>query len=466
MITAESAECAERNPLKETKGRSARSAVRGVALIVVLWMMAILTLLLYAFLGEMQVEYALAGGFGDEKKAEQLAWSAVDAACANLAADIKPWHELIDLWSDDEVNFFEVELGDGAYSVLHPLYDEAGTVLWGVEDEASKVNINYAPKELLVRLPRVTEEVADSIIDWRDADTNPGASGAEDSYYGGLSPSYKAKNQPFETVEELLYVRGMTLEILYGEDANLNGRLDPNEDDGSATPPDDDRDGVLDPGLYALVTVWSADRNTTLEDEPRVNVNTAPPDQLRQAGLQGNEIQSIIQARGQGGGLRSLAHLLGTLSPQRFKQVADRLTIFEGERVPGQVNVNTAPKVVLLALPGITEEIAVRLLDYRSQPGVDLSNIGWLTDVTQAQEFQQFANYVTVRSHQFRIHAVGRVGTPYASLTAESEVERPGAFRRMVAVFDRLATPRPRLVYWKDASKFGMPYDPSAGPNP
>jgi type II secretory pathway component PulK len=429
-------------------------------------MMSILTLLLYAFLGEMQVEYALAGGFGEQKKAEQLAWSAVDAACAALATDAKPWHELIDPWSDDEVSFFEVELGDGAYSVFHPLYDDTGRVLWGVEDEASKVNLNYAPKELLLKLPRVTEEIADSIIDWRDADTNPGASGAEDSYYGGLNPPYKAKNQPFETIEELLYVRGMTFEILYGEDANLNGRLDPNENDGTATPPDDDRDGVLDPGLYALTTVWSVDRNSSLDDQPRINVNTAPPDQLRQAGLQANEIQSILQARGQGGPFRSLAHLLGILPAPRFKQVVDRLTVFDGERVPGQVNINTAPKVVLLALPGITEEIAVRLLDYRSQPGVDLSNIGWLTDVTQPQEFQQFAGYVTVRSNQFRIHAVGRIGTPYASLTAESEVERPGAFRRMVAVFDRLAQPRPRLVYWKDASRFGMPYDPSDGPNP
>jgi hypothetical protein len=35
----------------------------------------------------------------------------------------------------------------------------------------------------------------------------------------------------------------------------------------------------------------------------------------------------------------------------------------------------------------------------------------------------------------------------------------------MVAVFDKLATPNPRLVYWKDQSKLGMPYDPMDGPN-
>jgi hypothetical protein len=42
--------------------------------------------------------------------------------------------------------------------------------------------------------------------------------------------------------------------------------------------------------------------------------------------------------------------------------------------------------------------------------------------------------------------------------------ERPGAIKRMMAVFDKLATPAPRLVYWKDMTKLGMPYDPAAGP--
>jgi hypothetical protein len=62
---------------------------------------------------------------------------------------------------------------------------------------------------------------------------------------------------------------------------------------------------------------------------------------------------------------------------------------------------------------------------------------------------------------------VGRVGTPYdpGAGTSDEVAERPGAFRRMVAVFDKLATPNPRLLYWKDQSKLGIPYDPMDGPN-
>ncbi len=55
---------------------------RGVALIVVLWISAILTLLLYAFLMESEVEYALAEGYGRRRKAEQVALSGVDKAIA------------------------------------------------------------------------------------------------------------------------------------------------------------------------------------------------------------------------------------------------------------------------------------------------------------------------------------------------------------------------------------------------
>jgi general secretion pathway protein K len=181
-----------------------------VALIVVLWIVAILTLLLYSFLTRMRVEYALAAGFGDEKKAEQLAWSAIDYGCAAAKNNVKTWHALTDPeWSHDDLKFFEVALGDGAFTLSHPTYGDDRRVLWGLDDETSKINLNVAPKAVLARLPRMTEEIADSIIDWRDADANPGASGAEDSYYLALDPPYRCKNQPFESVEELLLVGGV-----------------------------------------------------------------------------------------------------------------------------------------------------------------------------------------------------------------------------------------------------------------
>ena len=447
---------------------------KGVALLIVLWMMAILTLLMYAFLADMQVEYAVSGGYADGKKAEQLAWSAIDLACATVLSDTQKWQSLNDTtWASNPVSFYEVPLGDGSFTIFRPTYDDTGTVLWGLDDEASKINLNTAPREVLLKLPNMTEEIADAILDWRDSDATPGSAGAESSYYNGLTPPYNCKNQPFETLEELLYVKGITPQLLYGEDFNLNGRLEPNENDGDQTWPPDNRDGKLDPGLWSLCSVWSSDQNVDAEGQKRVNLNTASAPELVQAGLQNPEVQQILTQR-QVVPFLSVAQLLGgqgipaVVTPQRFKLVVDKLGVVSDEKVPGLVNVNTAPKQVLLCLPGITEEIALKIMEYRTTPGNDLSNMGWLLNVVEPAVLQRFAPFITCRSYQFRIHAVGRVGTPYsatAGMSADNQ-ERPRAFRRMVAVFDKLAAPNPRLVYWKDQTKLGMPYDPQDGPNP
>ena len=101
---------------------------KGVALLVVLWITAALTLIMYAFLGEMQVEYSLSGSYGDEKKAEQLAWSAVDLACITVDNAVQPWHGPNDLWATNPDRFYEIALGDGAFSVLQPTYADDGTL--------------------------------------------------------------------------------------------------------------------------------------------------------------------------------------------------------------------------------------------------------------------------------------------------------------------------------------------------
>jgi len=447
---------------------------KGVALLIVLWIMAILTLLMYSFLGDMQVEYAIAGGYGDSRKADQLCWSAIDLACATVVNDTQTWQSLNDTtWATNSTTFYEVELGEGAFTVFRPTYDDQQTVLWGLDDEASKLNLNTATREMLLKLPNMTEEIVDAILDWRDTDATPGASGAESSYYATLNPPYNCKNAPFETLEELLFVKGMTPALLFGEDFNLNGVLDPNENDGDDHWPPDNRDGKLDPGLWSLCTVWSMDKNVDATGARRVNLNSATPDQLAAAGLNPGEVQQIATQR-QVIPFLSPAQLLGgsglpaVLTRERFIAVVDKLGVTDEQNVPGLVNINTCPKQVLLTLPGITDEIAVKIMEYRTTPGNDLSNMGWLLNVVEPEVLQRFALFITCRSYQFRIHAVGRIGTPYSAGVGSStdNAERPRAFRRMVAVFDKLATPNPRLVYWKDQTKLGMPYDPQDGPTP
>lgn len=157
-------------------------------------------------------------------------------------------------------------------------------IRYGLTDEASKVNINTASREQLLKLfdqfefeDVTSPELADAIIDWRDEDDTPNSFyGAESDYYFSLNPPYRAKNRYFESVEELLMVKGFNAngQILYGEDYNRNGYLDENEDDGpDGVFPPDDGDGVLDQGILPFVTVYSWDWNSANDNKPRININ-------------------------------------------------------------------------------------------------------------------------------------------------------------------------------------------------
>lgn len=430
---------------------------RGVALIIVLWIAVILTLVLYAFLAEMLTETSLSNGYVDKKRAEQLSYSAVDKGVATVLTNTATHHSLQDTWANSETEWYEVELGEGVFTAIRPAYAN-DKVYWGLQDEASRLNINVATKEVLMKLPGMTEEIADSILDWRDADENPGASGAESSYYETLQPGYACKNANFETVEELLFVKGVTPALFWGEDKNQNGILDPGEDA--------DGNGEMTWGFYPFITVYTTEKNLRADGKARLDLNTGVANYQQEIG---DVVPAQVQQRMQmyivqNQGYRSIAHVLDVqgMTPEMFKQIADRLTVLgQLQDIPGLININTAPKPVLMVLPNINEEFVDALISYRTTEGIDLSNIGWLLDVPvddnlKRQQMKEIANFVTVRSYQFRIDGVGRVGTRIEGTDLDEEA-KPFAFRRTVAVYDTILK---RLIYFKDMSALGFPYDP------
>jgi general secretion pathway protein K len=61
----------------------------------------------------------------------------------------------------------------------------------------------------LYRILDLDPALVDPLVDWLDADDVPfGTSGAESKDYGALSPPYRAKNAPLDSLQELLAVRG------------------------------------------------------------------------------------------------------------------------------------------------------------------------------------------------------------------------------------------------------------------
>jgi hypothetical protein len=163
---------------------------------------------------------------------------------------------------------------------------------FGVEDESGKININalrqlagrgqgqgqgqggsqgqgggqgQAARDILMRLPNMTEEIANAILNWSRTGPSDEAGLNDDSlYYSSLG--YAAKYGPLESLEELLLVRGVTPRLLLGNDLNRNGILEPEEDDTG---------GVLDPGWARYLTVYSRERNLDSQGQPRIFLNDA-----------------------------------------------------------------------------------------------------------------------------------------------------------------------------------------------
>jgi type II secretory pathway component PulK len=144
---------------------------------------------------------------------------------------------------------------------------------FGVIDECGKINLNAMMKldpsgqilhDVLMKLPNMTEDIANSILDWLDPDDDPRTNGAENEYYSTLTPPYRTKNGPLDSLEELLLVKGVTPQLLFGNDRNRNGVLDPDENDGS---------GAVDRGWSAYLTVYSRERNIDADGNPRIYVN-------------------------------------------------------------------------------------------------------------------------------------------------------------------------------------------------
>jgi general secretion pathway protein K len=178
-----------------------RGEARGFALILVLWIVALLAVIAAGLVSSGRTESRLAHNLVENAKAEALADGAVRRAVLGLLA-VDPNQA----W----------RTRGGPYRVT---YGE-GDVLVTVADEDGKIDLNAAPPELLTGLLRqlgldagAAETMTDRIIDFRDPDHEPRPHGAEDPQYVAADLPAGAQDRPFASESELLGVLGMTPEL-------------------------------------------------------------------------------------------------------------------------------------------------------------------------------------------------------------------------------------------------------------
>ncbi|HOE12485.1 MAG TPA: helix-hairpin-helix domain-containing protein [bacterium] len=400
-------------------------------LIVVLWICAGLVALVLVFGQIIVLQYRSADSTVAGIQAEQAAESAMRYVCYVLENLEEPG-TMPDV-DNDEYKAEAVPVGDATYWLLgrHPDAQPDTMPVFSLVDECSKLNLNTATVEMLANLPRMTPECAAAIVDWRDADSQVSENGAEAETYTLRKPAYRCKNGPFETVLELKMVYGAKDEILFGEDTNLNGILDPNENDGEASPPSDNQDGELDPGIVEYLTVYSRSSQPveTADGGSVVDVNTKDQEDLRsllRETLGETRANDILSQLGAGAEFRSILefYIRSKMTPDECDTLADSLTVsgadsgsqsgagsdMETEIVP--INVNTACEEVLSCIPGIGSSCASALVAYRLGHTKNLHSVAWVAQVLDEDAAIQAGPYLTTHTYQFSadVAAVGQYG--------------------------------------------------------
>lgn len=348
----------------------------------------------------------------------------------------------------------------------------------GPMDEHSKLNVNLASKTQLLTIPDMTPDVADALIDWRDENDEVESFGAESDYYANRGLKYRPRNAHFRSIAELELVAGCWPSYVRGEDWNLNGRLDANENDGSLSLPQDRADDFLDTGWSGYLTAYSRGSNLTADGTPKLYLRTATAPMVQERlGLDAAQAAALIAFAKTGNArletllvapLGSVGRSSGTtttsgpttgtsgrstagrtgrtgrgrsastetatpvtpLDTNQLKAVFAECTLDDPFRpAAGRVNLNTVSSEVLQRGLGLEARLAEAIIARRQKSGgfssiVDLLEIG---DITP-ELLMQIGGQIDVTSNVYTISSRGRAAS------TGTEVE-------LVVVVDRSTSP-------------------------
>ena len=216
---------------------------KGVALIMVLWVMAILSVMALEFSFAMRTEINITKNHKEDLQRYAMAEGGVQRAITELIykndARLQQSRKTLSLDLEEIPPEQREWVADGR-SYIVPF--EQGSCEIRIMSEAGKVNINIVSEVSLRKIigqlgleGEARDVVVDSILDWKDPNDFYRANGAENDYYLSLAEPYYCKNGNLDSIEELLLIRGITPDLFHGKKGTPEG------EEGSA-----DRVGLKD----------------------------------------------------------------------------------------------------------------------------------------------------------------------------------------------------------------------------
>jgi general secretion pathway protein K len=267
----------------------------GIALIMVMCAIFVLSALAAGFVLSMKVETRLAQNANSEQQLLWLGRSGVELARYVLMQHPQgePFDSLNQKWAGGSGSLAESNSVLSSLSLdNYPVGD--GTVSIKIIDLERKVNINTANSQMILQALTLMgvdandiSVVSDSILDWISPAGPPRVAGAESDYYQGLAVPYYAKNAPIDDLSELLLVKGVTPEMYWGSNATNHTPSVFQHKLGLGTAPGQTPDYPF--GLVEIFTPFSSGK---------INVNTADVNVLQMIpGVDAAMADAIVKQR-------------------------------------------------------------------------------------------------------------------------------------------------------------------------
>ena len=170
----------------------------GMALIVVLWLVVLLSVMAAGHSRNVRTDTTLAARQVQSAKARALAEAGINQAILGmLAADAGRKLPV-------DGSLFDIRIGDDVVTIA-------------IRDASGLVDLNGASPELLDAALEACDvgevargELVDAILDWRDRDDLRRLHGIEDDDYVAAGVAWTSRDGAFEAVDELKYLPGMS----------------------------------------------------------------------------------------------------------------------------------------------------------------------------------------------------------------------------------------------------------------
>jgi type II secretory pathway component PulK len=407
---------------------------RGAIFVLALAVIVILSGLVLVFAQEMRTE-ALAS-------ANRLAYVQADS----IEQGAEQWVlAQVESYAPDAVTITETEaealpVGGGYFWVLHPDPTQDQTYGFGITDEAGKLNLNNATATTplqFINLPGMTSDIVTAIDDW----ITPGGGSTAD-YYQSLQEPYNSKGGKFESVPELMLMKEMTPQILYGNDLNHDGVIDENEKALAGVGAQFNTGTTDTRGLFNYVTCFSLLPAAPAGGTAPTSVSSAAFENLLRTSL-----PSVAAKLTPGQTFTSLSAFIRAasgISPSDYGKIAGQVT--SNVAANQLLNVNTASEQALMCLPTLAQADADAIIAARTN--ADFSDMSWFFNAVPSK-MGAVADWVTDQSYQYS-----------ADIVAVSGDGR--AFKRVLIVVDasNYPTTPARIVYRKDLTSLGWPLSP------